>query len=426
MTYPQYEKALAAWSKLEEAYYGQPAGAEPHPGPKPKTPKGYDEWVKAGRPQGDYSDANPYAPSAADTHDPYAGTIASLQAQFPWITTLGMWDMVEEAIRDDETWEQVYARVTQSTPYKRMFAGMLDSRGVRRFASEREYLNTIDDYRNVLRQYGVFDPTNDDSADYAGLVAQGILPQELERRFQVYKQLEEGSQDLIDSFYVYSGLEITVDDLYRSVTSTEYRTAMESAYNQTIAGKKLNYEAFITRATKRGIQRTVEALQRMRTLGLLTGAVVAEMQSIDPDFARQMMGALFRDSGATGTQLSVSELVTAFEYAMIGSAASEEGLAMPTKERIAELRQAGVDRSRAIQGYGRYAAQRNLLEAAAARSNIDFDQSMFEEAVFLARGGASRDLSRILGREAAFGQAGGNFQQRMTDDGRLEQVGRNV
>jgi len=43
--------------------------------------------------------------------------------------------------------------------------------------------------------------------------------------------------------------------------------------------------------------------------------------------------------------LGLDELTSAVEFAMIGGAASAQGLTLPTAERIAEIRQAGVDRT---------------------------------------------------------------------------------
>jgi len=355
--------------------------------------------------------------------------IQQVKLEFPWIEVLGLWKMVENAIRNDEPWELIYARLQQTDQYKRQFAGMFDNRGQRRFASEAEYLNELEKYRQVLRTYGAYDPKNDDPLDFVSMITQGITPEQLEQRFRVYKELERSGQDVVDAFYVYAGMNITVDDLYRATVSDEYREKLRSSYNQTVAGQKLDYEKFITRATERGLNRVVSALGRMQKLGMLTGQAVAEIQAIDPNFAREMMGALFTAGGDKAAKsLSLDELMASFEYALIGSAATESGLAMPTKERIEELRRAGIDRAQALRAYGSFAEKQNALDAMAQRAKLtdSFDQQMFEDAVLLARGDAQRVLQRAMSFERSLGQQQGAFQQRLSDDGRLEQVGRAV
>ncbi|KKL61180.1 hypothetical protein LCGC14_2197920, partial [marine sediment metagenome] len=281
-----------------------------------------------------------------------------LRSQYPWLQVIGLDQFVVDAIRNGALVDEVLGKVRQTTQYKARFPGLVKADGTRRFSNEAEYLREEQAYRQVLIDFGAFDPDQDSAYDYLSFMDQGITSEQLKTRFQVYRSLERGSTELRDAFYVYAGMQVSVDDLYQAVVSPEFRQQMVSTYDETVAKQDLDYETYITRATERGLERVVETLRNMQTLGLVTGSAVSQMMSIDPNFAREMMGALFQSTGAATGTMSVDELLSSFDYALIGSAAQQSGFVLPTKERLEEFRSAGVDRARALRGY----SQAALLE----------------------------------------------------------------
>lgn len=349
-----------------------------------------------------------------------------IRATYPWIEQMGLLDLVRGMITDDASPEHIVAEVRRSDQYKRLFPGMLDENGQRRFATEREYLERIQDYREVLREFNAFDPAQDTPMNYLGFMEQGIDPNELQRRYRIYRDLENGSQDLRDAYYVYAGMDVTVDDLYQAVVSPQFRNELQNEYDRQVAMNPFDYETFITRATERGLQRTAQSLRHMQANGLLTGEAVSQLLSVDPSFAREVMGALFTGGDPTGSTrtLSLDELMTSYEYAMLGSAATEQGLVMPSRERISEIRAAGIDRAKALRSYGAFAEQRTALQAMAQRHHTQsISQQLYEDAVFLSRGQATQTLKTAMDRERSLGQAGAEFQYGI-DGRRITQLGR--
>ena len=352
------------------------------------------------------------------------GLLDDLRSQYPWLIVIGLDQFVIDAIRQGADIDEVLARVRQTAQYKARFPGLVRADGTRRFANEAEYLREEQSYRQILIDFGAYDPNQDSAFDYLGFMDKGITPEQLGRRFQVYRALERGSAELRDAFYVYGGMDVSVDDLYQAVVSPVFRQQMISAYDETIAKQDLNYETYITRATERGLARVVETLRNMQTLGLVTGAAVSQMMAIDPNFAREMMGALFQSGGSGMGTMSIDELLSSFDYAMIGSAARESGFILPTKERLEEFRSAGVDRARALRGYSQAALLQTGLESFAARFNRGaIGQEGLEGAFVLGEATAARDVTRLFQQEAALGKTGTGFGQSL-EGGRIIQQGR--
>ena len=350
--------------------------------------------------------------------------LEDLQAQYPWLTVIGLDQFVIDAIRDGANLDEVLAKVQQTSQYKARFPGLVKADGTRRFVNEAAYLREEQDYRQVLIDFGAFDPNQDSAFDYLAFLDQGISPDGLRRRFTIYRNLERGSTELRDAFFVYAGMEVSVDDLYQSVVSPEFRQTMISTYDETVAAQDLDYDTFITRATQRGLERVVETLRNMQTLGLVTGAAVSQMMSIDPNFAREMMGALFQSTGSATATMSIDELLSSFDFAMIGSAASQSGFALPSLERVEEFRIAGVDRARALRGYSQAALLQGGLESFASRFNRDrIQQFGLESAFVLGEANATRDVTRLFQLESSLGRTGTGFGQNV-EGNRVVQQGR--
>lgn len=351
--------------------------------------------------------------------------IDELITTYPWIQELGLTDLVMGLITDDMPGSGILEAVYKSEPYQKMFPGMYDENGRRRFASEREYMDRVEDYRTVLREFNAYDPAEDLPMNFAGFMAQGIQPGELQKRFSMYREVERAGQDVKDAYYVYAGMDVTTDDLYRAMVNPSFADQLQGEYDRNVAQNTFDYETFITRATERGLQRVAEQLEIMQSRGLVTSGVVSNLLAVDPNFAREVMGALFTGGDFNANKpLALDELETTFEYAMIGSAAKEQGLEMPTRERVARLRAAGVDRAKALRSYGAFSEQRTALRAMADRAKGDsITQSLYEDAVFLGSGEAQRELDRATSGERSLGANRGGFQlgqsgRRITQSGR--------
>jgi hypothetical protein len=349
-----------------------------------------------------------------------------IRSQYAWLEVVGLEQFVIDVIRDGATVDEALAKVRQTPQYKARFPAMIAADGRRRFSTEAAYLAEEQSYRQVMIDFGVFDPYQDSPVDYMAFFDSSIAPEQLRQRFTMYRALEEGSQDLRDAMYVYAGLDVSVDDLFQAVVSPEFRQQMISTYDEAVALQNLDYETFITRATERGLQRVTETLRNMQTLGLVTGQAVSQMLSIDPNFAREMMGAIFQSGTPDTRTLGVEELMAAFDYAMLGSAATEAGFQLPTRERIAEFRAAGVDRARALRGFSEAALRRAGLEGMAARFNQGgVSQEVLEGAFVLGEARAASDVTRLFELERSLGRTGGGFTRRLEGD-RVVQVGRSV
>ena len=337
--------------------------------------------------------------------------LEELRLTYPWAVEMGLFEEIVRLVRDDTPESGIISEVRKTSQWQTLFPGMYDENGQRRFDDEADYLRTIEDYRTVLRQFGRFDPADDVPTNYLGFMQQGIHPDELQKRFDMYDEVERGSAELKDAYYVFAGMEVSTDDLYRALVDPSFAEQLESAYNRVIVNQTFDYETFITRATERSLDRVAESLRVMEDRGLLTGSVVQNLLNVDPNFAREVAGALFT-GGELNVQrpLSLNELTQAFEYAMLGSAATEQGLTMPNKERLEQFRKAGIDRRKALQSYGMFSEQRNALRAMAERANVEsLSQKVFEDAAFLADPEASKTLRKATSTEKALGQRGSGF-----------------
>lgn len=351
-----------------------------------------------------------------------------IRSQYPWLDVIGLGDFVVSMLREGVTIDEAVAKVRTTSQYKARFPGILNNDGTRRFGTESDYIDWESRVRQVLVDFNAYNPNQDSPQDYLAFLDMGAdpqqIPEQLSQRFQVYRALERGSQELRDAFYIYGGLNVSVDDLYQAVVSPEFRQRMVSTYDETVAKQNLDYETYITRATERGLERVSETLRNMQSLGLVSGAAVSQMLNIDPAFAREMMGSLFQTSGVDTRTLSVDELLSSFDYAMIGSAALETGFSLPTPERLEEYRSAGVDRARALRGYQTAALRRAGLEAMADRFNAKpVTEETLADAFVAGDARSAADVTRMFAQEAALGQAQAGFGRNL-EGSRVTQTGR--
>jgi hypothetical protein len=347
-----------------------------------------------------------------------------LRARYPWLDQIGIdpnfvRDQVAEASGPDE----LLVRLRQSPAYKARFPGLWRSDGSLRM-DERQYLAREQDFRSLLRQYGYNLENYSTPASLVGFFDSEMDPNEFQTRLQTYADIQKSSRAKKDAFYVYAGLSITDDDLYEATVNPAAAQRLSDEYNRAVAAQQFDYETFITRATEVGNQRVADLLTGMQRTGAVTGAAVQKLIGTDPAFARQVMDVLYTGGGPRPTAtLSLEDLLASFEYAAIGAAAKESGLELPTKERIAEIRQAGIERQQAIQAYQQFGAQRGSISASVMRAGgQEFGQDSFERAQFLGQEDPARDLRRGLEYQDAAGQGSGSFRFTERQD-RIQQSG---
>lgn len=351
---------------------------------------------------------------------------STLRAQFPWLEQIGLdpkW--FQEAAAESSGAAELLVKMRQTPQYKSRFPGLYRKDGSVRM-TEAEYLGREQDYRTLLRQYGYnVDELYSTPASLMGFFDSDMDPNEFQTRLQTYEGIKQSSRAKKDAFYVYAGLDVSDDDLYAAVMDPAAAQNLTDRYNAAVAAGSMDYQTWITRATEVANVRVAETLTAMQAQGAVTGRAVQAVLRVDSAFARQIMDAIYTGGSGDvmGSTLSLEDLVSSFEYAAIGAAASEAGLDLPTKERLAEIRQAGVERNQAIQGYTQFGRQQSQISASVQRVGYDaFTQDEFERGQFLGQADPARQLQQGLAAEEAAGQGSGEFRFG-EDAGRLVQRG---
>jgi hypothetical protein len=357
---------------------------------------------------------------------PEMNAVEQVLSTFPWLSRLpGIVDLLTELSIQGVVGDAMLAEVRKTSAYQSMFPAIRRPDGTMRM-NEARYLERTDEYRTVLRQFGDPSYAYDDPNDYVPFLSNDIDPNELRDRFQVYRTLQRSGEDVRDAFYIYAGIRMSDDDLYEYVVNPAKRQQMDSQYNQSVTAGKLDYQTWITRATEAGLSRVVRALEGLREDGVEVGGALSRIRSLDPDFARQMMDVLYT-GGGQGDPLSFNDLLNSFELALIGGAAgSQAGVALPTMERVQAIRQAGIDRSKAMEGYGRFARDRAQMQGQLLRATAGarrFSQDDFERAVFLQQGDVQQMLGAAQAQEEGLGRRSGSVGFGQSKQGLLEQKG---
>jgi len=406
---------------------------------------------------GGQSGGNPQDDNLGGAQDNTSGLNSTLStsrsdifAMFPWMEELGFTSIVDELLEQDITDPSVIlGAIRRSARHRELFPGMVGPDGVLRVDNEKMYRDRMSEYRQVLRDHNI-DVSRYTNFELARFLDDDIDldPNELGDRLTLYKDLTRSGRHIRDAFYVYAGIRMSDDDLYTYVVDPNARLEFDGRYTQQVTTNPPDYATFITRATEAGLDAVAQSLRDLEEQGVAISGAASIIQKIDPAFARTITDLLMSAQPVTNTlvsdddqtgydesgvipesrqqMLSLDELTAALEYALIGGAASQQGLAIPGLDRIAEIRQAGITRAQALEGYRTFATQKNLLQAQVARLNEgrrSFTQSDFEEAVFLQNATESDLLQRAAAREASFGRAQGNVGFSTDRYGRLVQAG---
>lgn len=362
----------------------------------------------------------------------------------PWLEDVGLVSLMVDLIESGASEDEILSKLRASKEYQAAFPGYKDKDGKVRFDSEAHYLSTIRDYKDVLAEFGAPASKSDDPSDFLGFIEGSVDPGELKQRFTVYRDLEVSGKEVRDAFFVYSGLRITTDDLYEAVISPEYAQKLTETYDQATL-VPLSWPTYVARVTQVGLEN-------------LQGAGELPPGGVDSTVAQQLVGVLANSSnfqggaggspgpvpgvpedpagsgiytskaertGGTG-MLSLSELIAAFEVAIIGSAATTQGLKLPSLEKAQELRVAGITRAQAMQQYGLYAKMGEGFSGMVQRANLGtkLDQSTFEDAALLGKVTAQALFEQAIAQEQNLARAEGTFNTQLDRSGRITQSGR--
>lgn len=331
----------------------------------------------------------------------------------PWLAEIGL------APGDLQQWvgvellegDALIARIRQQGAYKARFPGIRRPDGTLR-ASEGEYSRQNEEYRKVFREFG--DPSSrfDQPDDFAALWENEIDVNELRERYLVYDSLEHSSGDIRSAFYVYGGINLSTDDLYRALTDSRSSQELATQYNEAVAQNPLDYRTFIERATTAGLSEVTRRLELLEKDGISTAQALTAVRNINPQFAMEMTDLLYHGGNPTGRSfLSLSQLQQAQKYAIVGATASAEGFALPSKARLDALRNAGVTAGSAAQAFGQFAGAGDRIQAQVQRlrrHGVDsFGVEDYEKAVLLGRGTESELLRQAEAREESLGMGSG-------------------
>jgi hypothetical protein len=357
--------------------------------------------------------------------EPSVGSAGSLldqlRASFPWIDAIGLTpDFFRELVAKAASGAEIITTLRAQPQYRARFPGLWRNDGSVRM-TEAEYLARETDYRKVLRQYG-FGDRYPDAASLTQFFTGEIDPNELKDRLTVYRGIQTSGQSVKDAFYVYAGIRLSDGDLYSAVVDPERYASIQSQYDENIARSPFDYQTWITRATEVGLERVSSTLRDLQSSGAVTGSAVQAIQRTDPGFARSIMDVIYT-GGGSASGLPLQDLLSAFEYAAIGAAATNAGLTLPGKDRVAEIRSAGVDRAQAQKAYLEYGLNKGVYDAGSQRQGMGgFNQDEFEKAAFLGNVKAAEELRSVLSREDAAGKGSGAFRFEQDRQGRLNQA----
>lgn len=342
----------------------------------------------------------------------------------PWMKQLGFTpEFVQQLVADSASMDEAMQKVKQQPQYKARFPGLWRKDGSVRM-TEAQYVATENAYRQLLRQFGYADQYQSPQS-LQGFFDGELDPNELQDRLATYRNIQDSGAAVKDAFYVYAGLRVSDDDLYQAVVDPAAAQRLQDEYNSRVAASTFDYQSWITRATEVGLQRVAETLGQLQKTGALTGQAVQQVLKTDPNFARRIMDAIYTNAGQPGQSLNLQDLVSSFEYAAIGAAARNAGFDLPTKERVAQIRAAGVDRARAQSAYLEFAkaGQSRIDDAVRRATQGRFSQQDFEDATFLGDGQKAAALQNGLAREEAAGAQVGGFNQQLDGRGRIVQQG---
>jgi len=356
---------------------------------------------------------------------------------FPWAKDLNLGAMITAAVTEGTDTDVLIAQVRDTPQYRATFPGITDEEGRMRFLDEQSYVDQVREYRNVLIDAGsiggreIFNPDTENPVDYATLMERGISTDELGTRLDTYRSLVNNSAHVRATFKIYANMDVSIDDLYQAVVDPEASRTLIGRYNQNVLDAEFDYSSWVANATDAALEATTETLNNLQAQGALPEGALARINSLSTEQAQGLVEALYIGEPGADRLLELDEMIEAFQFALIGGAASEQGLVAPSMERVGSFRQAGIDRAKALKGYGAFVNQGSLIESMIRRTNIQgegeatFGQEEFENAVFLSQAPETDLLTRARQSEMAGARTPGGFAT-TSRGARLAQPGRGV
>ena len=359
-----------------------------------------------------------------------------INVNFSWARDLGLEDMIRDAIENNIDDDVMIAQIRQSPQYLAAFPAITDEQGRMRFLDEADYVDQVREYRNVLRDAGsigdrlIFDPNTESALDYAAFMERGISTEELSQRLDTFRNLNNASSGVRAAFKAYANMDVPVEMLYQAVVDPKTATDLIGEYNQNVLDANYSYPEQLANWTDAIREQTLEQLTSLEAQGVLPEGAMNRINALSGDEQQALVEALYiGDVTENDPLLEFDELAEAYQFAIIGGAASEQGLVAPSLDRVKAIREAGINRAQALKAYGMYSGQKGLINAMLSRTNVQgqgmsaFTQSDFEEAVFLNQAEETDLLKRARQSEQALGRAGGGFATSMQGN-RLRQTGR--
>jgi hypothetical protein len=354
---------------------------------------------------------------------------------FPWAKDLNLGAMIREAVTEGIDNDVLIAQVRDTPQYRATFPSITDEQGRMRFVDEQSYVDQVREYRNALIDAGsiggkeIFNAATENPVDYATLMERGISTTELTSRLDTYRDLVNNSAHVRATFKTYANMDVSVDDLYQAVVDPEASKTLIGQYNQNLLDAEFDYSTWVANATEAALEATAETLNTLQAQGALPEGALARINSLSTEQAQGLVEALYLGDPDGDSFLELDELIEAFQFALVGGAAAEQGLVAPSMERVGEFRQAGIDRAKALKGYGSFVNQGSLIESMIRRTNVQgegaatFGQEEFENAVFLSQAPETDLLTRARQGELARARTPGGFAT-TSRGARLAQPGR--
>jgi hypothetical protein len=348
----------------------------------------------------------------------------------PWLQTLGISAArLKELAATSSGASELMAKLRQEDVVKRRTQAMYRADGSRRFSTEAELFAWEDQVRDVLRRSGA-----DVDREYAtpetliGFAENNLSPDEIRDRLQVWKGVKEAGQRAREIFYVYAGLNFTDDDLYEALVDRGRGQELQNSVNAGVAQQLSSpnaWEAWIDRARQAGNARVVDVLTKAQQQGSTTAAAVQRVINIDPAFANQIMDSLYTGGDPdAGDFLDLTSMLDAYEFMAVGAAAVGAGLELPGRERLAEIRAAGIERAQAVDAYQQFGLNKDRLSAAVQRSRgSTFTQAEFENATFFGDLEARREQEAGEAYARGAGRGSGQFSFGRGKRGQFVQAG---
>ena len=374
-------------------------------------------------------------PDAVDFFDEPGTAQKWAMKHFPWAKDLNLGAMIEEAVTEGIHEDVLIAQIRDTPQYLATFPGITDEDGRMRFVNEQSYVDQVREYRDVLVEAGsiggrqIFNAASENPMDYAALMERGISTEELKSRLTTYRDLTNNSGHVRAAFKIYANMDVSVEDLYQAVVDPEASKTLIGQYNQNLIDADFDYSKWVANATGAALESAAETLSNLQAQGALPEGAAARFAALSDDQAQGLVEALYLGDGESDRFLELDELIEAFQFALIGGAASEQGLVAPSAERVSAFREAGITRAQALKSYGAFANQSSLISSMISRTNVQgentavFGQEQFEDALFLSRAEESDLLTRGRQAEGALARGRGGFAT-TSKGARLAQPGR--